>query len=296
MSHYMLGGVNVGYSHPVRVMGIINASPESFYKKSIKSRADDIKKEIKLIEEGGARYIDVGGMSTAPYIDSMVSEETEKRRIQNAIKAISEVSRLPISVDTIRSGVAQAAIESGATILNDVTGFNYDKKMLNVISRYSPDIVLCAHSSQKSIGTAQDTAKILEHTIQKVQRYGADKTRMVIDPCIGFFRDSDSPWCTQIDYSWVQRDIDIIQHLRQITEDMPILVSVSNKSFIGSILDDRSADGRLYGSIAAEVMSVVSGADIIRTHNVQQSLDAIRVASAIIQRKYDQTSKQNSNS
>ena len=283
----MLGGVNVGHSHPVRVMGIINASPESFYKKSIKKRADDIKKEAKLMEEDGARYIDVGGMSTAPYIDSMVSEETEKRRIRNAIKAISEVSRLPISVDTIRSGVAQAAIESGATILNDVTGFNYDKKMLNVISRYSPDIVLCAHSNQKSMGTAQDTAKILENTMQKVQRYGADKTRMVIDPCIGFFRDSDSPWCTQIDYSWVQRDIDIIQHLRQITEDMPILVSVSNKSFIGNILDDRSADGRLYGSIAAEVMSVVSGADIIRTHNVQQSLDAIRVASVIIQRKYD---------
>lgn len=282
----MLGGINVGCPHPVRVMGIINASPESFYKKSIKSGAGDIKKEAKLMEECGAAYIDVGGMSTAPYVDGLVSEETEKRRMQNAIEAISEVSSLPISVDTIRSGVAQAAIESGATILNDVTGFNYDKKMLNVISRYSPDIVLCAHSNQKSTGTVQDTAKILEHTMQKIQRYGADKTRMVIDPCIGFFRDSGSPWCTRIDHSWVQRDIDMIQHLRQITGDMPILVSVSNKSFIGSILDDRGADGRLYGSIAAEVMSVASGADIIRTHNVQQSLDGIKVASAIIQRKY----------
>lgn len=274
----------MGSSYPVRIMGIINTSPESFYKKSIKKTVDDIKKEAKLMENNGASYIDVGGMSTAPYINTMISEAEETRRVQAAIQTVSQACSLPISVDTIRSGVARAAMESGATILNDVTGFNYDKKMLNIISRYSPDIILCAHDNQKSTGTIQDTARILDYTIQKIQKHGADKTRMVIDPGIGFFRDSSSPWYTQIDYSWAQRDMAIIRHLQYITEDVPVLVSVSNKSFVGNVLDDRSADGRLYGSIAAEVLSVVGGADIIRTHNVHQSLDAVRVTSAIIQR------------
>lgn len=282
----MLGNIEVGSSYPVRIMGIINASPESFHKKSIKKIPDDIKKEARLMEDNGANYIDVGGMSTAPYSNTMISEETEKRRVQAAIKAVSQGCGLPISVDTVRSGVAQVAMESGATILNDVTGFNYDNKMLDIISRHSPDIILCAYSNQKNTGSIQNTAEILDCTIQKIQKYGADRARMAIDPSIGFFRDSNSPWCTQIDYSWVQRDVDIIRHLQHISRDMPVLVSASNKSFIGGILNGRGEDERLYGSIAAEVMSVVGGADIIRTHNVHQSLDAIRVASAIIQRKY----------
>lgn len=283
----MLGGIDVGNSYPVRIMGIINTSSESFYKKSIKRTVNDIKKEAKLMEKGGAHYIDVGGMSTTPYGDTMISEEVEKRRVQAAIDAVSQACSIPISVDTVRSGVAQTAIESGATILNDVTGFNYDKKMLNIISRYSPDIVLCAHTNKKNTGTIQDTVEIINYTIRRIEKYGADKSRMVIDPCIGFFRDSSSPWCTRINYNWAQRDISIIRDLSYMAEDMPVLVSASNKSFIGQILGDRSTDGRLYGSIAAEVMSVVGGADVIRTHNVHQSLDAVRVASAIIRRSCD---------
>lgn len=280
----MLGDINVGTSYPVRVMGIINASPESFYKKSIRKTTDDIKKEATTMEKNGADYIDIGGMSTAPYLDTTISEETEKKRIQMAVQAVSEVCDIPISVDTVRSGVAQVAMEAGATILNDVTGFNYDKKMPDIISRYSPDIILCAYSKRKSTGTIHDTADILNDTIQNAQKYGADTSRMVIDPAIGFFRNTDSPWCTQIDGNWYKRDINTIRHLQKLTKSMPVLISVSNKSFIGKILDGRDADGRLYGSLAAEAMSVVNGADIIRTHNVAQSRDAIRVASAIVGR------------
>ena len=277
----MLGKIGVGPQYPVRIMGIINASAESFYKESVREGADEIKKEAAAMAEAGADYIDIGGMSTAPYLDAMVPEAVEFGRVQTAILAVSDACELPISVDTVRSGVARMALESGATILNDVSGFTHDPKMPDVISRYSPDIVLCAHSEQRRAGDEQDTAMLLAGMLGAAKKYGADVSRTVVDPAIGFFRNADNPLCTRIDRDWALRDACMIRHLRSIAGGMPALVSASNKSFIGKMLDGRPPEGRLYGSLAAEAMAVAGGADIIRTHNVSQSRDAVRVASAI---------------
>ena len=117
-----LGTVRVGGSNPVRIMGILNTSSESFYKKSISISREKIIDAVSRMEGEGADFIDVGGMSTAPYLSTMISEKTERDRVVKAIKIVQRVTNLPISVDTCRSSVAKEALELGVDIINDVTG------------------------------------------------------------------------------------------------------------------------------------------------------------------------------
>ena len=137
-----LASVSVGGTNPVRIMGILNTSPESFFKKSIKY-GEEIREAAKQMENEGADFIDVGGMSTAPYLSTLVSEKEETKRILEAIKHIQNVSNLPISVDTCRSSVANTALENGAQIINDISGLKYDKKMKDVIEKHHPSLILC---------------------------------------------------------------------------------------------------------------------------------------------------------
>ena len=116
-----IGNVSVGGKNPVRIMGILNTSPESFHKKSVNTSKIIIKNTAKLMEDQGADFIDVGGMSTAPYLSTLISEQTESKRILNAIKIIQNFTNLPISVDTCRAKVAKDALEYGVEIINDIS-------------------------------------------------------------------------------------------------------------------------------------------------------------------------------
>ncbi|MBL7018174.1 MAG: dihydropteroate synthase, partial [Nitrosopumilus sp.] len=127
-----IANVGVGGKNPVRIMGILNTSPESFYKKSVNTSKTSIKNTVKLMENQGADFIDVGGMSTAPYLSTMISEKTESKRILDAVKIIQNATNLPISVDTCRAKVASDALEYGVEIINDISGLKYDEKMQNV--------------------------------------------------------------------------------------------------------------------------------------------------------------------
>jgi len=147
-----LGNVHVGNSNPVRIMGILNTSPESFYKKSISTSRQRIVNAVHRMEDEGADFIDVGGMSTAPYLSTMVSEKTEVSRIIKAVKIIQQASNLPISVDTCRSVIAREALELGVDIINDVTGLKYDHMMPKIIEKYRPSLVLCAYSKKTITG------------------------------------------------------------------------------------------------------------------------------------------------
>jgi len=281
-----LGNVGVGGKNPVRIMGILNTSPESFYKKSIKTTKKNISNLVKKIELDGADFIDVGGMSTAPYLSTIVSEKVEFNRISNAIKIIQNVSNLPISVDTCRASVAKSALDLGVEIINDISGLKYDDKMIDVISNYNPSLVLCAFNQKKVSGNNVNITKnLLKKSIDIFKKSGFPSNKIVLDPAIGFFRKSgNGPFFTKIASDWVARDIQIIQNLNSIKQQYPILISVSNKSFIGKLLGKENPSDRLFGSIAAEVVSVLNGADIIRTHNVLETKDVIKVASKLSKR------------
>ncbi len=281
---HKLGNVPVGGKNPVRIMGILNVSPESFFKKSIKISKHHISDTVKEMESSGANFIDIGGMSTAPYLLTTVSEKIEADRILSAIKIVQNVSNLPISIDTCRSSVAKIALANGAEIINDISGLKYDPKMIDVVTTYHPSLILCAFDSKIITGNPIiATKKLLQQSLSLAQKANILSSRIVLDPAIGFFRRSGKgPFFTKIKTDWLERDIVILQNLKSIKQKHPLLISVSNKSFIGKLLGKENPSDRLYGSIAAEVISVINGADIIRTHNVSQTLDTVKIASKLL--------------
>ena len=276
---HRLARVRVGGSSPIRVMGIINTSPESFYKKSVFTDKKMIEKTAKLMEEDGADFIDVGGMSTAPYIQTLISEDKEIKRITNAINAIQKVSKLPVSIDTCRARVAEMALQLGAEIVNDVSGLKYDKNMIDVLEKHCPSVVLCAFSNEPVKGNQVIQArKLINQSVALALRSGIPASQIIVDPAIGFFRKkAQGVLFTKINSDWLQRDMLILKNLKHIKQEHPILVSISRKSFIGELLGETDPDKRLYGSLAAETFAALNGADIIRTHNVKATNDIVKI-------------------
>lgn len=281
-----IANVSVGNGNPVRIMGILNTSPESFYKKSINTTKICIKNVINQMENNGADFIDVGGMSTAPYLSTTISEKIESKRILDAIKIIQDTTNLPISVDTCRSSVARDALEHGVEIINDVSGLKYDEKMRDVVSEFIPSLVLCAYHSKTVFGnTIIKTKKLLSESLRIAKKSHIPSEKIILDPAIGFFRKTGKgKFFTKTKSDWVERDLSIIKNLNCIKQNYPILISVSNKSFLGSCLGKEDPSDRLFGSIAAEAISVVNGANIVRTHNVEATKDAITIASKLSKR------------
>ena len=278
-----LANISVGGRNPVRIMGILNTSPESFYKKSINTTRMKIRNTVVQMENEGADFIDVGGMSTAPYLSTNVSEKIESARILNAVKIIQDSTNLPISVDTCRSSVAKNALENDVEIINDISGLKYDKKMKDVLSKFQPSVILCAYDSKTISGSAiNSTKKLLLDSLKIAKKSNISDKKIVLDPAIGFFRKTGKgKFFTKIKTDWVERDLSVIKNLNSIKMNYPILISVSNKSIIGNLLGKENPSDRLFGSITTEAICVLNGSNIIRTHNVVATKDAITIASKL---------------
>ena len=278
-----IANISVGGQNPVRIMGILNTSPESFYKKSINTSRTKIKNAVIQMENDGADFIDVGGMSTAPYLSTMISEKIESKRVLDAIKIIQNTTNLPISVDTCRSSVAKIALENDVEIINDISGLKYDKNMKNVISKFQPSLILCAYDSKTILGNSiNSTKKLFKSSLKIAKDCQVPDKKIVLDPAIGFFRKTGKgKFFTKIKTDWVDRDLSIIKNLNSFKMKYPILISVSNKSLIGNLLQKENPSDRLFGSITAEAICVLNGANIIRTHNVMATRDAITIATKL---------------
>ena len=276
-----LGSLVVGKKNKITVMGILNISPESFYKNSIKSTKSQISKYVSEMEENGAEIIDVGGMSTAPYLRTIVSEKVESERVTKAIKIIQNSSNIPISVDTCRATVANTALELGIDVINDISGLKYDKNMPKIIEKYNPSLILCPYSKNIVKGNPiSETKKLLNESIKIALNAHISKEKIVVDPAIGFFRRSSDvknklPY-TKIISNWAERDIEIIKKLKLLKTNFPILISISNKSFLGKLLGKDDPTDRNTGTAIAEMLSIINGASIIRTHNPKVTSDVIK--------------------
>jgi len=281
-----LGNLVVGRKNEITIMGILNISPESFYKKSIKSTKSQISKHLCDMEENGANIIDIGGMSTAPYLKTIVSEKIESERITKTIKIIQNLSNIPISVDTCRASVARDALELGIDVINDISGLKYDENMPKVIEKYNPSLILCSHSKQLVSGNPISiTKKLLNESIKIAENAQISKNKIVVDPAIGFFRRSSDvknnlPY-TKITSDWIQRDIEIIKKLKFLKTSFPILISISNKSFLGKLLGKDDPADRNTGTAIAEMLSIINGASIIRTHNPKITSDVIKMTKSL---------------
>ena len=281
----MLGGVSVGRDFPVRIMAAINVSPESFYKGSVVTTPREISAAVKEAIAEGADIIDIGAMSSAPHLRSQISAEIELVRLRMALQAIGESPGTTISVDTPRASVAEAALKSGATVINDVSGLKHDANMARVIREHKGSLLAVAHSPK--ISGAPPITRVrqaLKDTLRIAERAGIDERRIVLDPGIGFFRAkgigiAHSPQTLMPWYDW---NLNILADLGSLAAlGRPLCVGLSRKAFLSRPLDVRSPEERLPASLAASAIAVMKGASMIRTHDVKETIQAVRIAEAI---------------
>jgi dihydropteroate synthase len=269
-----LCGLRVGEKAPVRIMGVINLSSESFYKQSIVHPDLLIETAEQMVQEG-ADIIDIGGRSTWPLAPKITIAE-ERRRVMPAIEKLREAINIPLSIDTMHSQIAQEAIELGADIINDVSGFTCDENMPRVAAEHDcPVILMASRRKPGDVVGIQDTLDALSNIVQKAETSGVGGERIILDPAVG-------RWCERRSTA---DDLEILHHFERFTIfGKPLLAALSRKSFIGDILK-KPPRQRLYGSLAATAIAVYKGAHIVRTHDVAATVDAVRMAEALRPRK-----------
>jgi dihydropteroate synthase len=281
-----IGNLEIGNGKPA-IMGIINASPESFYKESISTNKKVISERVVKMVEDGANIIDIGGMSTAPYRNTLISAGKELERVRNSISAIRNVSDIPLSVDTPRAETAKVSIDMGVDLINDVTGLKYDKMMSSVISKSGLPVIIGAYGNKKvtyQTGDIVETVGILKESIDIANQCGISEDKVIVDPLIGFFRSNGtSQFFTKVSQqNWYDRDIEIISNLEHLSSlSRPICMSVSRKSFIGQLFNLKESE-RLVPSIVVQVICALNGTDIIRTHDVKETRIALELLSRML--------------
>jgi dihydropteroate synthase len=265
-----IAGIGVGDAHPVRIMGVINLSGESFYKGSVTEPGNVVQTAEQMVAEG-ADFIDVGARSTWPLADKITKEE-ERRRLIPALKQLTGTVEVPISVDTQYADLARDALETGAQIINDVSGLSADPGMAEVVNEYGCPVVVMASDRVPGDVIGMDAVMhSLDRIIKKAEDTGIAPEQIIIDPAIG-------KWLPEKVPMYDFETIDQLERLKVFGK--PVLAAISRKSFTGEVLDKPAAD-RLIGSIAATAIAVYKGAHIIRTHDVADTCDATRVAKAI---------------
>lgn len=267
-----LAGLEVGDRVPVRIMGVLNVSPESFYRGSVHDNPTRLVEAACAMVDAGANIIDIGAMSTAPYLKTFIPEDEESARLTWAVSAVAANIRVPVSADTKRAAAARAALRCGAQIINDVSGLKHDPAMATLIAMSGVGAILMASEPVPRPGLPLErTIRALQESLEVATQAGIPPEHIVLDPGIGFFR--------QPGILWDEWDCLVLRELRQLRHlGFPLLVGASRKSFIGKILDQTNPTDRLVGSLTCAAIAVYNGAHIIRAHDVKETVEAVRMA------------------
>jgi len=266
-------GLRVGEGNPVRIMGILNLSPESFYKKTAVNDKSSIQELVERMESEGADIIDIGAASTAPssvYGTPAISEQEELERIKTALGYITGTTNLPLSIDTLSTEVARTALDMGVSMINDISGLKSDVEMVHLAHARDVPIVLMANC-HPPCGSISLALASLEESYSKAIDRGIGPEKIILDPGIGFGKPANV-------------DFEILGNLHRFTRfGQPLLVGVSRKAFIGSLLNQQNPEDRLAGSLAATTIAVYNGANLIRTHDVHETKMAVRIGETALQ-------------
>ena len=260
------------------VMGILNITPDSFYEGSRVSALADVVARAGQMLEQGAQVLDIGGESTRPGSDSVDGDE-ERRRVLPVIEALRrEYPEAVLSVDTYRADTAEAAINAGADIINDISAMEADKKMLDVVVRSkAPIILMHMRGTPKNMqqncqyqDVVQEVAVYLAERAELLREQGVGADKIILDPGIGFAKD-------------VEQNLRLMRDLHVLTSfGYPVLLAASRKSTIGAVLGGVPASERLEGTIATSLQAVYAGAQMVRVHDVLENVRAIRMLEAIL--------------
>jgi dihydropteroate synthase len=273
---FLCGQYRLNLKNRTHIMGILNITPDSFYKESrVISVNTALKRADKMIREG-ADILDIGGESSRPG-SNPVSEEEELKRILPVINGLIKKFDIPVSVDTYKSAVARTVLEEGVSIINDISGLRFDPSMAKTIASANAGVIIMHISGKPKTMQKNPSYKSLMREITAYLKKGIKQavssdikgSSIIVDPGIGFGKN-------------FSHNITILKKLKQLQKlKKPILLGLSRKSFIGKILD-LPVEERLEGSIAASVFGILNGAQILRTHDVKETKRALAVADAII--------------
>ena len=258
------------------LMGILNITPDSF---SDGGQFNELQAAIAQAEymiDNGADIIDIGGQSTRPGAEK-ISVQEEFNRVIPVIKAIRQQFSIPISVDTTRATIAQDAIAAGADLINDISGGTFDPEMFSVAANLDVPIILMhmrgTPQTMQQMTDYQDLVAdiidFLSHQIQNAIACGVRESKIIIDPGIGFAKTPE-------------QNIELLRRLSEFKAlKVPILVGTSRKSFIGKIINQPEPQKRIWGTAATCCSAIMSGADILRVHDVAEIYDVSRVTDTI---------------
>jgi dihydropteroate synthase len=276
---WRIGEHRFDVSRHALIVGVLNVTPNSF------SDGGEFFRPEKAIQRGvvmaaeGAHVIDVGGESTRPGSEPVAVEE-ELRRVIPVIEKLRHNIDVPISIDTSKSEVARAAIEAGASIVNDVTGGRGDERMLPLVADTKSALIIMHMQGTPRTMQIQPqytdvVAEISDFFRQQYARaigLNIDPMAIALDPGIGFGKT-------------FEHNLELLAHLGQLrVHDRPLVVGVSRKSFLGKLIGSPEITDRLVPSVALTSLLRERGADVFRVHDVQENVYALRVAEAILQR------------
>lgn len=266
---------DVDFRRRTAIMAVLNVTPDSFYDGSRQPDGGAAVAAGVAMAAAGADIIDVGGESTRPGA-SEVSESEELGRVLPVIRGLRKEVALPISVDTYKAAVAQAALDHGADIVNDISALSFDGAMAGLAAREKVPVVLMHMQGRPRTMQAdphytdvvREVRDFLAARLYDAMDAGIAPQDIVLDPGIGFGKTLD-------------HNLDLLRGLPVLAAlGQPVLVGVSRKTFIGKLLNLGPQD-RLEGSLAAAVAAVLGGANLLRVHDVGQTCRAVRIADAL---------------
>lgn len=276
------GGTQFKWGDRTYLMGVLNVTPDSFSDGGQFNTLEAALRQAHTLAASGADVLDIGGQSTRPNAED-VSLDEELRRVIPVIQAIRNgfasfpPLSIPISVDTTKAAVAQAAIAAGANIVNDISGATYDPEMLTTVAKLGvPLILMHIRGTPKTMQQLTDYTDVvgeicafLEDRVKAAIAHGIPPAHLAIDPGIGFAK------------TYAQ-NLEIFQRLPELKRlGYPVLVGPSRKSFIGHLLNQPDPQQRVWGTAAACCGAIAGGADILRVHDVQEMRQVCQVADAL---------------
>lgn len=275
--HWQTSRRKIELDRPI-VMGILNVTPDSFSDGGKFSSLDSAVRQAEKMIVEGARIIDIGGESTRPG-SKRVSVQEEIERTAPVIEKITAEFDVAVSIDTSKSEVADASVDAGVEIINDISGLRFDPRVADIAARHKAGLVLMhsrgefetMHSLSPVKNIFEEVASDFRRSVSIAKEAGVSDESIVLDVGIGFGKT-------------VEQNLELIAKLDKLVEEFnsyPILVGASRKSFIGKILGGVSADRRLSGSLAATIISVWNGAKIVRVHDVKETAEALKILQAV---------------
>jgi dihydropteroate synthase len=260
-----------------QVMGVLNVTPDSFSDGGRYLDPDLAAERAMAMQSEGADLIDIGGESTRPGSEGISAEE-ELRRVMPVLERLRGMMKIPISIDTQKAAVAEAAVSEGVELINDVSALRTDPALAEVARRHRLPLILMhmrgmPRTMQKlpfARNVVAEVSKGLREAVVRARKAGVAKSQIILDPGIGFGKS-------------YEQNCELLARLPKLARlGFPLLVGTSRKTFIGKLLGDVPEDKRMWGTAASVTASILGGAHIVRVHDVEEMVQVARIADVVV--------------